>query len=184
MDALVDFKRHWEGLGATGYRAVATSAVREAENADEFITEAGSAGIVVEVISGIQEARLVMDGIGPTVRRARGDLIVIDIGGGSTEFIHAVDGDVTDIVSTDLGVVRLTELLLPGDPPTQEEVDRLWNFVEKVIDPIYNRFTITGGPARLAGTAGTVTTLAAVDLGLDVYDPNPVEGHILSLAPH
>lgn len=181
VDALADFRRCWQELGATRHRAVATSAVREAENADDFVAEARSAGVEVDVISGIQEARLVMDGIGPAVRECRGDLIVIDIGGGSTEFIHAVDGNVSDIVSTDLGVVRLTELLLAGDPPTQEEVDRLWNFVEKGIDPVYNRFTITGGPARLVGTAGTITTLAAVDLGLDVYDPSAVEGHILSL---
>ncbi len=180
MDALGDFKNRWERLGAIRYRAVATSAVREAENAIEFVAAAGLRGIGIDVISGTQEARLVMDGIAPTVRGGRGDLIVIDIGGGSTELIHARDGDVIDIVSTDLGVVRTTELFLAGDPPQPKEIDRLLNFVEKRIDRVYNRFTTDAGPLRLAGTAGTVTTLAAIDLDLDVYDPNAVEGRLLT----
>jgi exopolyphosphatase/guanosine-5'-triphosphate,3'-diphosphate pyrophosphatase len=180
LDALVEFRRRWEGLGVTKYRAVATSAVREAENADDFVREARTAGVDIEVISGIQEARLVMDGMEPALRGGRGDLIVIDIGGGSTEFIHSADGAVRDIVSTELGVVRLTERLLVGDPPRQQEIGRLVNFVEKAIDPLYNRFKISGA-GRLAGTAGTVTTLAAVSLGLDVYDSDTVEGHILSI---
>ncbi|MBN2225703.1 MAG: exopolyphosphatase [Deltaproteobacteria bacterium] len=179
-DALGGFRRHWENLGATRYRAVATSAVREAENAAEFIAAAISAGVEVEVISGIQEARLVMDGMAPVVCGDRGDLVVIDIGGGSTEFIHARDGDITDIVSTDIGVVRVTELFLTSDPPIREEIDRLLNFLEKRIDQVYNRFMPTAESLRLAGTAGTVTTLAAVDLGLGVYDPNAVEGCLLT----
>lgn len=180
LDALRDFRDRWERLGVTRYRAVATSAVREAENASEFVAAAGLGGIEVEVITGIQEARLVMDGIAPTVRGVRGDLVVIDVGGGSTELIHARDGDVIDIVSTDLGVVRTTELFLAGDPPRPEEMSRLLNFVEKRIDWVYNRFSIDAASLRLAGTAGTVTTLAAVDLGLEVYDPNAVEGRLLS----
>lgn len=178
--ALAGFKRLWEERGVTVYRAVATSAVREAQNADEFIDAARSVGVDIEVISGTQEARLVMDGIAPTVAGGQGDLIVLDIGGGSTEFIYAVDGVVKDIVSTDLGVVRATERFLPGDPPGPQEMARLLNFVEKRIDAVYNRFTTAGRPLRLAGTAGTVTTLAAVDLGLDDYAPNAVEGRLLT----
>jgi exopolyphosphatase / guanosine-5'-triphosphate,3'-diphosphate pyrophosphatase len=180
VDALGDFKERWEGLGARCYRAVATSAVREAENAAEFIDAAAARGVEVEVISGIEEARLVMDGIAPTVCGGQGDLIVIDIGGGSTELVHVKNGDVIDIVSTDLGVVRTTELFLATDPPRPEEMDRLLNFVEKRIDRVYNRFTVAPESLRLAGTAGTVTTLAAVDLGLRIYDPNAVEGRLLT----
>ncbi len=180
VGALGDFRSRWERLGATRYRAVATSAVRDAENAAEFVEAARSNGVEVEVISGVQEARLVMDGIAPTIAGDRGDLVVIDIGGGSTEFIHAEDGDIKDIVSTDIGVVRATEMFLAGDPPEREEIDRLLNFLEKRIDPVYNRFKITAGSFSLAGTAGTITTLAAVDLGLDVYDPGAVEGRLLT----
>jgi exopolyphosphatase/guanosine-5'-triphosphate,3'-diphosphate pyrophosphatase len=179
-DTLGDFRRRWEALGVSHYRAVATSAVREAENANEFIAAARANGVDVEVISGQQEARLVIDGMAPTVAGERGDLLVIDIGGGSTEFIHVRDGDIVDIVSTDIGVVRLTELFFTGDPPEREEVSRFVNFLEKRIDPIYNRFMIAAESSRLAGTAGTVTTLAAIDLGLDEYDPDAVEGRLLS----
>jgi exopolyphosphatase/guanosine-5'-triphosphate,3'-diphosphate pyrophosphatase len=180
VDALSDFRGRWEHLGATCYRAVATSAVREAENAGEFIAAARLNGVDVEVISGTQEARLVMDGITPAVAGGRGDLVIMDIGGGSTEFIHVKDGDIKDIVSTDIGVVRFTERFLAGDPPVEEEVDRLLNFLEKRVDTVYNQFKISAGSLRLAGTAGTVTTLAAVDLGLDIYDPDAVEGRLLT----
>jgi exopolyphosphatase/guanosine-5'-triphosphate,3'-diphosphate pyrophosphatase len=180
VDALAEFRKRWEQLGATCYRAVATSAVREAENADEFIAAARANGVTVEVISGTQEGHLVIDGIAPTVAGGRGDLVVVDIGGGSTEFIHVKDGDIKDIVSTDIGVVRFTERFLAGDPPVEEEVDRLLNFLEKKVDTVYNRFAVTAGSLRLAGTAGTVTTLAAVDLDLDVYNPDTVEGRLLT----
>jgi exopolyphosphatase / guanosine-5'-triphosphate,3'-diphosphate pyrophosphatase len=180
VDALRDFKERWERLGATPCRAVATSAVREAENAAQFIEAARSLGIEIEIISGKEEASLVMDGMAQTVREGQGDLVVIDIGGGSTELIHARAGDVLDIVSTDLGVVRTTELFLEGDPPQPEEMARLLNFVEKRIDRVYNQFTVATESLRIAGTAGTVTTLAAIDCGLDAYDPNAVEGRLLT----
>jgi exopolyphosphatase/guanosine-5'-triphosphate,3'-diphosphate pyrophosphatase len=178
--ALGEFKNHAERLGAVCWRAVATSAAREAENADEFIAAARNAGVEVEIISGIDEARLVMDGLARTACRGRGDLVVLDVGGGSTEFIHSQNGDVVDIVSTDIGVVRVTERFLKSDPPTRQQTDRLLNFLEKRIDRVYNRFKMTAGPPAIAGTAGTVTTLAAVDLRLDVYDPNAVEGRLLA----
>ncbi len=180
VHALGGFRRHWERLGAVRYRAVATSAVREAENAAEFIEAARKNGVTVEVISGVDEARLVMDGMAPAVGGRRGGLVVIDIGGGSTEFIHTRDGKITDIISTDIGVVRVTELFLAGDPPIREEIDRLLNFLEKRIDQVYNRFNIAAESLCIVGTAGTVTTLAAIDLGLGVYDPNAVEGRLLT----
>ncbi len=178
--ALGQFKRHSERLGATQWRAVATSAAREAENADEFVAAAREAGAEVEIISGIDEARLVMEGLAPTVCRGSGDLVVFDVGGGSTEFIHSRNGDVVDIVSTDIGVVRVTERFLASDPPTQKQTDRLLNFLEKRIDRVYNQFKLSAGTPRLVGTAGTVTTLAAVDVGLGVYDPDAVEGRLLT----
>jgi exopolyphosphatase/guanosine-5'-triphosphate,3'-diphosphate pyrophosphatase len=178
------FRERWEKLGAERYRAVATSAVREADNKHDFVEAARAQGVTVEVISGIEEARLVTDGISPARGAAKGSSVVIDIGGGSTEFISVRDEEVLDIVSTDLGVVRLTERFLGGDPPAEGEVARLLNFVEKGVDLVYNRFYGAGSPPhprRLIGTAGTVTTLAAIDRGLVAYDPDVVEGYLLGL---
>ncbi len=180
VDALAMFRKRWEELGASRYRAVATSAVREAQNAGEFIESARDAGVTVDVISGTEEARLVMDGLTRTVRMDDGELIVVDIGGGSTEFIHVRGGDIRDIISTDLGVVRLTEAVLKNDPPTQEELRRLAKVVEKEVDLVYNRFSIARTPLRLLGTAGTVTSLAAIEKGLSAYDPDRVEGSLFS----
>jgi exopolyphosphatase / guanosine-5'-triphosphate,3'-diphosphate pyrophosphatase len=178
-EALGGFKNEWERIGVTRYRAVATSAVREAENADEFIGIAGDKGVLVEVISGLDEARLVMDGISPTISMSRGTFVTIDIGGGSTEFILVINGLIRDIISTGLGVVRLTERFLPDDPPERDGLERLSNFVENEIDRIYNKFNLQNNVPSLVGTAGTVTTLAAVHRGLESYDPVLVEGHLL-----
>ena len=118
VEALADFRIAGSGLGRHAIGRSPPAPSGRPKTPIDFVAEAGSAGIEVDVISGIQEARLVMDGIGPTVSNCRGDLIVIDIGGGSTEFIHAVDGNVS-ILSAPISVsFELTELLLAGDPPT------------------------------------------------------------------
>jgi exopolyphosphatase/guanosine-5'-triphosphate,3'-diphosphate pyrophosphatase len=182
---LARFRERWETLGADRYRAVATSAVREADNRHDFVRAARAQGVTVEVISGTDEARLVTEGISPKPNAAGASSVIIDIGGGSTELILVRGEEALDIVSTDLGVVRLTERFLGGDPPTEGEVARLLNFVEKGVDLVYNRFYGAGTPPnsrRLIGTAGTVTTLGAIDRGLRDYDPDLVEGYRLGRA--
>ena len=169
-------------LKAGEIATVATSAVREARNGQEFVAEVWrEAGLALRVIDGEEEARLTLLGVRHGLRLGSRRVLAIDIGGGSTEFVLARGEVIEGIVSTGLGVVKLTEQYLVSDPPTVDERRRLEEFVGTRIDRL--RRELPGlEAAQLVGTAGTVTTLAAVDLALVTYDRQKVRGHCLSLA--
>ena len=158
-----------EGVGAA--RAVATSAARDATNRDEFVETARRAlGFRPDIISGEDEAKLVFAGAtGGTTDP--GAAVVVDVGGGSTEIVTAEGG-----VSTDIGSIRLTERCLPDHPSTARQLAAARREAARVM----------GGAdlprhPRGVGTAGTWTSLAAMHLGLDTYDPHEVEGTILGI---
>jgi exopolyphosphatase / guanosine-5'-triphosphate,3'-diphosphate pyrophosphatase len=165
-NALSDYRRTLESLGAERTLLVATSAVRDAENGEAFLGEIEwSYGFATQLVSGDEEAALTRQGVRP----APGTL-VLDIGGGSTELL-ADDF----YVSLDMGSVRFTERFVHTDPPTRDEVDACARAVRSLLEPL------DVAPQRAVGVAGTVTTLAALDLGLDAYDRERVHGHRLSL---
>jgi exopolyphosphatase/guanosine-5'-triphosphate,3'-diphosphate pyrophosphatase len=168
-------------LKAGEIAAVATSAVREAGNRQEFVAEVWrEAGLALRVIDGEEEARLTLLGVRHGLRLGSRRVLAIDIGGGSTEFILATGDVIEGIVSTGLGVVKLTEQYLVSDPPTVDEQRKLEDAVEIRIERL--RLELPGlEAAQLVGTAGTVTTLAAIDLALVTYDRQKVRGHCLSL---
>jgi exopolyphosphatase / guanosine-5'-triphosphate,3'-diphosphate pyrophosphatase len=164
-NCLSDYRRELESLGAERTLAAATSAVRDADNGEAFLGEVEwSYGFTTRLLSGDEEADLTLRGVG-----AEDGTLVVDIGGGSTELIGA--GLRT---SLDVGAVRLTERSLPSDPPTEDELANAAAAVRELL-PDGPR------PARAVGVAGTITTLAALDLGLDEYDSDRVHGHGLSL---
>ena len=165
---LADYRRTLESLGAERTLAVATSAVRDAENGEAFLGEVErSHGFVTRLLLGDEEALLTRRGVAP----APGTLVV-DIGGGSTELI------VDDFhVSLELGSVRHTERFLQGDPPSRQELDDCAHAVRAVL-----RARVAVSAKRATGVAGTVTTLAALDLGLERYERARVHGHRLSRA--
>jgi exopolyphosphatase/guanosine-5'-triphosphate,3'-diphosphate pyrophosphatase len=168
---------------ATEIRIIATSAVREAANGREFAaTIARATGVGVRVVSGQDEARLTVLGIVRGLGCRAGLLLAFDIGGGSTEFVRARDGRVEAAVSLTLGVVPLAERY-----PFPGAVDRVR--YQALEDEIRHRLVAELPPAirgagvtDLVGTAGTVTTLAALDLGLSQYDAARVHGHRLGRA--
>jgi exopolyphosphatase / guanosine-5'-triphosphate,3'-diphosphate pyrophosphatase len=166
-NVLADYRRTLERLGAERTLAVATSAVRDAENGEAFLGEIEwSYGFATRLVSGDDEALLTRRGVQP----AAGTL-VLDIGGGSTELI------VDDFhVSLDLGSVRYTERFIHTDPPDRSELDACAAAVRAVLE---ERVPVRADAA--VGVAGTVTTLAALDLGLDRYDRERVHGHRLTL---
>ena len=166
-NVLADYRRTLERLGAERTLAVATSAVRDAENGEAFLGEIEwSYGFATRLVSGDEEARLTRRGVQP----APGTLL-LDIGGGSTELI------VDDFhASLDLGSVRYTERFIVADPPEAAELDACAAAVRAVLE---ERVPVRAGAA--IGVAGTVTTLAALDLGLDRYDRERVHGHRLAL---
>ena len=169
-----------QGCDAT--TGVLTSAVREAENGPEFAELIRTRfDLDVRTISGEEEARLTF--LGATAERPDppdGSLLVIDIGGGSTEFVIGRGGEVTFNVSTQAGVVRQTERHLHGDPPTPAELRALGDEVRAIVAdavPAEVRATV----AAAVGVAGTATSCAAIAQELDPYDPNRVEGYVLEL---
>ena len=162
--------------------AVATSAVREAKNRKEFVAEfARETGLTLRVIDGTEEARLTLLGVRHGLRLESQRVFVMDVGGGSTEFVLARGEVIEAIVSTGLGVVKLTERYLLSNPPTPDELQALRQAVSRRIDRLRGELPDLEG-TQLIGTAGTVTTLAAIDLALITYDRHKVQGHCLGLA--
>ncbi|GAA2164222.1 Ppx/GppA phosphatase family protein [Pedococcus bigeumensis] len=162
-------------LGATGVRFVATSASRDASNADEFVVGVREAfahyGIAPEVISGDEEAALSFRGATGELR-ARGipgPYLVVDLGGGSTEFVRGTES-VEAARSVDIGCVRMTERHLQSDPPTHAEIAAAVRDINAAIDSAAQVVDFAGVGA-LVGLAGSVTTITAHALGLAAYDP-------------
>jgi exopolyphosphatase / guanosine-5'-triphosphate,3'-diphosphate pyrophosphatase len=168
-NCLADYRRTAEELGAERALLIATSAVRDAENGEALLGEIEwSYGFATRLLGGEEEARLTRRGVS-TGRELGADELVLDIGGGSTELV--LDDRVE---SLDVGSVRLTERHLAGDPPAAAEVDAAARAVASLLPAL--------APNGAVGTAGTVTTLAALDLGLERYDPERVHGHRLEAA--
>lgn len=169
-------------LGARDIRIVATSAVREASNGLAFAAAVEHAtGRRVDVVSGEVEARLTLRGVRYGLGRLAGPVLTFDIGGGSTEYVLAEDDAIRSMASLRLGVVPLAERFpFPGpvDPQRYRDLcDEVCARLRELPEAIR-----TARVAHLVGTAGTVTTLAALDLGLVRYDPERVQGHRLSRA--
>jgi exopolyphosphatase/guanosine-5'-triphosphate,3'-diphosphate pyrophosphatase len=159
---------------------VGTSVIREAKNQGEFIKEIKErTDFDVEVISGEQEALYTFLGVNFVIQNQNDPMLVIDIGGGSTEFIGAEGETPTFLMSTKLGVVHLTEKYLRSDPPTAEELKQLRSEIAQIIRPIVYDFP---SKCRFVGTAGTVTSLAAIDQRLMEYDPEKINRYSLSRA--
>lgn len=167
-------------LGAERIILVATAAVREAANrADLLEPLAAEGGLEVRVASGTEEARLTLLGVAAGLPAAEDAMSVMDIGGGSTELIAAAGHRPVASVSLPLGVVRLAESYFRADPLDPTEYDACAAHVRVALAEAWPVIR-PAAPRRLVGTAGTVTTLAALDLGLTAYESARVHGHQLS----
>lgn len=156
--------------------AVGTSAVRDAPNRDRVAAiVAARLGAELQVLEGPHEAELSYVGARLAALRD-GPVLVVDIGGGSTEFVRGDATGPTAAVSLDMGAVRFTERFLHDDPPTPEQITALRDEVAGMVIPT---LAALGGPAPVIGVAGTMTTLAAIAHG--GYDPDHVHGARLSV---
>jgi len=169
------------GLGAERIRFVATSATRDASNREEFVVGVREAlGVDPEVVSGVEEAELSFRGATSVLGGAHpGPFLVVDIGGGSTEFVLGTE-TVEAARSMDIGCVRLTERHLAGDPPTAEQVDAAAADVVAALDAVRGSVPL-GRTATLVGLAGSVTTVTAHALGLASYQPERIDGAVLDV---
>jgi exopolyphosphatase / guanosine-5'-triphosphate,3'-diphosphate pyrophosphatase len=171
MDACREYATRIAELGAERTRFVATSATRDADNRAEFVGGVRALlGVEPEVVTGDEEARLSFAG-------STWDLhshglptpyLVVDIGGGSTEFVLGA-AEPEAAISVDMGCVRLTERCLPGDPPTRDEIARARAEVDRQLEKVAATVPLERS-RTLVGLAGTVTTVAAMALDLASYD--------------
>lgn len=163
-------------------RVVATAAARRATDADAFLAAAAEAvGAPVEVLTGDEEGRLSFAGATADLAPADGPFLVVDIGGGSTELVVGT-GSVEAAVSIDLGCVTLTATELHHDPPRPEELTNAVAAAADAFTDAWIRFPALRRANRVVGVAGTITTLAAVELGLAAYDRSRVHGLVLDRA--
>jgi exopolyphosphatase / guanosine-5'-triphosphate,3'-diphosphate pyrophosphatase len=178
-NVLTEYRRKIEALGAERTLAIATSAIRDAENGEAFLGEIEwSYGFATRLLSGHEEALMTYRGV-TSERRLEAGTVIIDIGGGSTEFIAGEPDGVRWHDSLDIGSVRLTERFLHGDPPTAAELDACATAVRALLaDRIPEEVRST--TASAIGVAGTITSIAALALGLEEYDRDRVHGSRLT----
>ena len=173
-NCLSEYRQELEALGAERTLCIATSSVRDAENGEAFLGEIEwSYGFTTRLLSGAEEAAMMIRGV-TAGRPPLDDALVVDIGGGSTELVVATTGASPSATSLDVGCVRITERFLGSDPPSRPELAGAAAYVRSLLPPLE--------AASAIGVAGTVTTLATLDLGDAEYDPARTHGHRLSLA--
>ena len=182
LAAIGSFTRRARALHADRIRLGATSAVRDAANRDEFLDRVRELGVEPEVIDGRREAELSFLGGTRGLDPMDGPFVVMDIGGGSTEFVVGHDpGVAEDAISVQIGSVRLTERVAPGDPPTEDELREFARIADGELARVEAEVPVTEA-RRLVAVAGTATTLQACALGLERYDPDLIHRSTLTLA--
>jgi exopolyphosphatase / guanosine-5'-triphosphate,3'-diphosphate pyrophosphatase len=170
LDCLRGYHEILDRHGVERVRVAATSASRDAANRDEFLDAVEELiGTRPELLSGDEEGRLSFRGATGELDPATGPFLVIDIGGGSTELIVGTDR-VEGVMSVDIGCVRLTEKFLLHDPPQPEELTACISLSETYLDDVVREIPAVAEARTLVGLAGTITTVAAVEIGLETYD--------------
>lgn len=175
VHAVLDgYAREAAALGAGQVLAVATSAVRDASNGRAFLAGLGERyGWETRLLDGEQEAETTFRGV--TSDRSLGaETLLVDIGGGSTELLVGGPGGISFATSLQAGCVRVTERFLLSDPPTAAQLETAGAHVRSLLPAL--------SVERAIGVAGTITTVAAIDLGLTEYDPVRIHGHRISRA--
>jgi len=185
LTVLREFRDVMDGFEVQRGRLAATSAARDAENGAEFLSAAGEVtGLVPELLAGTEEGRLSLAGAVADLGRTGGPILILDIGGGSTELVTGSGPDDPDLaaMSLQLGCVRLSERFLHSDPPTPEELARAESEVSAQLDAAIAAHPQFLDSHRLVGLAGTVTTLASLNLGLADYDRDRTHHAVLTAA--
>lgn len=184
MERVINSLKEYKAILESDFKDVskvivtATSAVRDAANRDEFLTLVDTqTGFKVQLLSGEEEAEYTYRGALTVIEEELdGDVFVLDIGGGSTEIALGRNGKLVDSYSFDMGCVRFTERFLLEDPPFQEQLHQCREAVKYLLDS--KKFK-NKRKVQAIGVAGTLTSLAAIDLQIDEYDPEHMNGHVI-----
>jgi exopolyphosphatase/guanosine-5'-triphosphate,3'-diphosphate pyrophosphatase len=179
---LRDYRELIDRHGVEKVRLAATSAARDAANRDEFFGAAHEAvGVAPELLSGDEEGRLSFAGATAELDPRDGPFLVVDIGGGSTEFVVG-SSEAEGARSLDLGCVRLTEQFLSSDPPAPEELSNAISYVRDELEDLRRQMPIVDAGRRFVGLAGTVSAVAAIEQGLHSYDRDRIHHFVLTKA--
>jgi exopolyphosphatase/guanosine-5'-triphosphate,3'-diphosphate pyrophosphatase len=187
LDALLDFMASIRRHAALHIKAVGTSALRNASNAAAFLVNVKKrTGLDINVISGEEEARLTLLGVAHALKgpgavkgSSPASVLVLDVGGGSTEIILTSSGSEPMIASLPLGAVYLTERFIKQDPPSSHEIEVLRREIRALLDQ--HAGGMRPGPGgKFVGTAGTITTLAAMDQELAEYNPEKINQYTIT----
>jgi len=190
LDTVLGYSDLIKSHNVERYRAVGTSALRKASNSDWFISYIYKiSGIKIDIISGEEEAGLSFCGAVKEIdlkssffkKKQSGSVLVVDIGGGSSEFILGDDScNLKLIESIDIGCVSLTEKFIGVAIPDKDSLDSMHSYIEDSLEKVIEKINSLR-PISIIGVAGTITALAAIDLGLKKYDRDRIHRHILSL---
>jgi len=171
---LTEYREVMDRHGVERVRMTATSAARDAANREDFFAAAEAVvGTRPELLSGLEEGRLSFAGATADLDPAHGPFLVVDIGGGSTEFAVGTT-ECEGAVSIDIGCVRMTEKFLLHDPPRADELSACISVVQTYLDDVVRELPAVAGAKTFVGLAGTVSTVAAVELGLATYDRDAI----------
>ena len=180
LDVLREFRQVMNTTGVGRVRMTATSAARDATNRDAFFAAAEEiVGVKLQLLTGEEEARLSFLGATAQLDPASGPFLVVDIGGGSTEFAVGTT-EPEGVLSVDIGCVRLTEKFIHHDPPTPEELSQVISVSRDYIEDVVRELPAAREAQRFVGLAGTVSTVAAVEQGLAEYDTEKIHHFLLT----
>ena len=180
IDVLKDFRRSLDKHEVSEVRMVATSAARDASNSEDFFNKVESTlGVRPELLTGEEEGRLSFQGAIAELDPSQGPFLILDIGGGSTEFVFGTE-KAENVYSSQIGCVRLTEEFFENDPPLPEELHACLSVVGGHVDDALREIPNIGDEVTLVGLAGTVSCIAAIEIGLEKYDREKIHHFHLS----
>ncbi len=179
LESLAELVNEMSRLSVKQYIAAGTAALREASNACLFIEKAEKElGIKIEVFSPEQEAKTTFLGVKEALAHNDEPILIVDVGGGSTEFILGKDQNISQWKSLPIGAVRLRDQFLAHDPPLEGEINQVEEFLKEELEAHLFPFR---GAKILVGTGGTVSCLAGLDLGLETYCPERTHAYQLKI---
>lgn len=183
LSVLRTYRERIDHHGVERIRMAATSASRDANDRDRFFDAAEEiVGVRPELLSGTEEAELSFLGATADLDPTSGPFLVIDLGGGSTEFVLGTGGsehEIWDSLSLDVGCVRLTEQYITADPPPAEDLYAAISYTDAWLDDVFRLMPRWNEANTVVGLAGTISTAAAVEIGLATYDRDRIHGFVL-----
>ena len=180
LDVLKDFRSSLDAHEVSKVRMVATSAARDARNSEDFFNQVESIiGVRPELLTGEEEGRLAFEGAIAELKPFEGPFLILDIGGGSTEFVFGNE-KAENVHSSQIGCVRLTEEFFDNDPPLPEELHACLSVIGGYVDDASREIPEIGSGVTLVGLAGTVSCVAAIEIGLEKYNREKIHHFHLS----